>query len=630
MKLLKFLYRYKYIIASGLLGALCFIWLYGTEVLNPNNIGWLVHGGDLSQHYVGWEFYRYSPWTFPIGLITNAAYPDTVSVIFTDSIPLFAVIFKLFARFLPLYFQYMGIYGIFCFIMIGMTSSIVLKKFIKNDLIVVLTSLFFIVNPIVLHRMYYHTSLSSHYLIFMAMILALYKDKLNLKKTILFWGILGVLCSSTHIYFIVMIGIILVGYMLYELIDTRNFKKVLLAFVSYLASSFITVYLLGGFSLPVTPFGSNSIGTFNFNFNSFINPMRFNYTMPKLETASNLLQEEGFAYLGKGLFYAAIVGAILIVVLFIVDIIKKKKLNVALIISIIVVALISLIIATANSVYYGNTLLFKYHVPDKIQYFIGVFRSNGRFIWVVYYVIVFVSLYAISRVFKKFWLIIPIILLLIIQYGDMKPELETYKHYHSVVRMNRVAMGETWEQLFQEDFKTVVFSSDSVKDMYQLDLLAMKYHKNVNRFYIAQDLLRRQADNNMEIFIFNLNDENLFIIDKKDYFLYDDMDLYYYELGDAYIATTRDITYLNKVKPDYVVFESYSFSEVRLNDNYEYIIVVRGIDSSNTVKVSGYDVQYVDNIAVAYVNHDRFVQIKIDGPLPEECVQIEITRLGEI
>ena len=124
MKVLKFLNKYKFIFISGLLAAVVSILIYGTRVINPRNVEWiLLKGGDMGQHYLGWEFFRQSPWHFPIGLSSNISYPFLVSVIFTDSIPLWAVFFKIFSFILPNSFQYFGIYGLVCFILNGITYS---------------------------------------------------------------------------------------------------------------------------------------------------------------------------------------------------------------------------------------------------------------------------------------------------------------------------------------------------------------------------------------------------------------------------------------------------------------------------------------------------------------------------
>ena len=106
------------------LGVACFLWVYGASVINPLYDAWLFNTDmDLKQHYIGWCHYRMSDWHFPVGLIDTLSYPTSVSVIYTDSIPLVALIFKLFRNILPLRFQYFGMFGLFSFMLMGGISS---------------------------------------------------------------------------------------------------------------------------------------------------------------------------------------------------------------------------------------------------------------------------------------------------------------------------------------------------------------------------------------------------------------------------------------------------------------------------------------------------------------------------
>lgn len=86
-------------ILGTLVGIVTFICIFGVHVLNVTYTDWLLGGGDLTQNYLGWCFFRNSDWFFPFGLMDNASYPNTVSVIFTDSVPLFAVFLKYSRRF---------------------------------------------------------------------------------------------------------------------------------------------------------------------------------------------------------------------------------------------------------------------------------------------------------------------------------------------------------------------------------------------------------------------------------------------------------------------------------------------------------------------------------------------------
>ena len=83
----------KYFSIGAVIGAVLFIGIYGIGVLNFTNDGWLLTGRDLQQHYVGWKYFRAADWSFPLGNHDGLTYPYKVSVLYTDSIPLFAIFF---------------------------------------------------------------------------------------------------------------------------------------------------------------------------------------------------------------------------------------------------------------------------------------------------------------------------------------------------------------------------------------------------------------------------------------------------------------------------------------------------------------------------------------------------------
>ena len=87
-----------HLIISGLLGILMFLAIFGIEPLRYTGIGWTQHGyggHDITQHQMGWMFYRNSPWTFPLCKALFLGYPQGTSISYTDSIPLAALFFKL-------------------------------------------------------------------------------------------------------------------------------------------------------------------------------------------------------------------------------------------------------------------------------------------------------------------------------------------------------------------------------------------------------------------------------------------------------------------------------------------------------------------------------------------------------
>ena len=132
--------KYLVLFISGCISAFIFCTFFGIRILNPLYTDWLMTGGDLSQHYLGFALYKNSPFNINIGLMNNIAYPFSESVIFTDSIPLFAIIGKIIARFCSIPFQYFGIYGLLCMILIGVSSAYLIYYFSDNPLIIVLSS----------------------------------------------------------------------------------------------------------------------------------------------------------------------------------------------------------------------------------------------------------------------------------------------------------------------------------------------------------------------------------------------------------------------------------------------------------------------------------------------------------
>ena len=84
-----------------------FFWIYllGTDYIDPSNIEWLFLG-DLPQAQLGWEFFRDDYWRFPFGSNPNYGIYFGGSIVFSDSIPIFAILFKLINFLLPENFQY--------------------------------------------------------------------------------------------------------------------------------------------------------------------------------------------------------------------------------------------------------------------------------------------------------------------------------------------------------------------------------------------------------------------------------------------------------------------------------------------------------------------------------------------
>lgn len=284
---------------TGALAAIVFISIYGIHVLNPTYTDWLLSGGDLSQHYLGWVAYRKSSWHFPIGMIDTLSYPNQASVIFTDSIPFFAVIFKFLSPILPESFQYFGLWGILCFILQGILAAHILKEYSDNKILIIAGSLLFVYAPVMIWRMYAHTALAGQWILLLGLTPLFLPGKYSDgKKLYLLSAATGILSAAVHIYFLLMNGIILLSVCLMDILQHKRFKRSLCSLAVYLLSACFILTILGAFSSGV-PTEEAGLGVHSSNLNTLFNPQGWSCIYKDLPLYGTG-QFEGFGYLGAG------------------------------------------------------------------------------------------------------------------------------------------------------------------------------------------------------------------------------------------------------------------------------------------------------------------------------------------
>ncbi len=482
---------------SGLLGVLIFFILFGLDSPDPLSFR-LFSKGDPAQHYFGWRFFKDSPWLFPFGLMNNIAAPFKASVIFTDSIPLFAVIFKLFRFCIPENFNYFGIYTLLCFFLQGFSAYCLLSVLtgkegegnVSDELIRYMEVIFFILSPILIRRAFWHSALTSHYLILFSLCLLFRKrsEKEKAFKTYALWTLMGFLTASIHPYFLGIVGLTAlsasVDLWLYSKEGIRSF----LIPVLYLLSGLITLFLLGAFESGFAS-GAPGFGYYSFNLNGFFNGnlwsrfLNFDYCFPG--------QIEGFAYLGLGVIY-------IVVFALLFNICHKNGFPSA---GTVLLFCLSVLIAASSDLTFNDKLLFSFDLKSSgpLSHIAEIFRSSGRFIWTAVYLLMAFGFNAVngslkgkSRSVKKYGAVL-LFLALLVQIWDIYPGLYNRSRDVKDTRYPEEALlSEYWDTLFQDgDLKHLVIAGrDSLKDevLYSLSLYALKYGLTINDFNFARAL----------------------------------------------------------------------------------------------------------------------------------------------
>jgi len=392
------------------LGAASFVAVYGFEVLDFSNNGWLFYwDNDLRQHYIAWCNYRNEAWHFPIGLVQSLSYPNSISIIYTDSIPLFAVLFKIIRGILPDTFQYFGLFGILSFMLMGGLSSVFLSRIVNNPVICILGSEFYVMSFTVLQRMFYHTALSAQWIIILAFLIWIDDRKIvKLRSKALIWGAMSFLCVSIHSYFLPMVGMILLALMVSQFIsDYSNSKNILKALrvpacelLAFCAAGIFNLWILGGFYGKSKGY-AGGLGSFGANLNTFYNPIDYGCLLKRFPLFYEF-QYEGSGYLG--------VGIISLLTLVIVVLIAHKicgstgidfaKIKVSAIL-VLLLTLCSVLAATMPLISINDRKIIWFPYPGFVEKMLGIFRSNGRFIWVAMYLIFTLAIGLTAYIFRE-------------------------------------------------------------------------------------------------------------------------------------------------------------------------------------------------------------------------------------
>jgi hypothetical protein len=599
----------KYIIfALGcLIGALAFISLYGVKVLNVTYDDWLMTGGDLSQHYIGWRFFRASQWNFPLGLMDGLVYPHKVSVMYMDSIPIFAIIFKLLSPFLPATFQYFGIWGILSFMLQGGLAILIIRRFTSNYIICIVSELFFVFSPVMMQRMFAHTALAGHWVILLSIYLYLSKSHIDsLKKNIAIWSLLVFLSVVVHMYFFPMVMMILACHLVRDYLKNKSIFRVIMMFICPIVIALITLFILGAFYGNSSP-DADGLGIYSANINALINPQGYSKYLINLPTATNG-QGEGFAYLGLGIISA------LFVVIYIkieellklkkekfIEYIKNNPTNFLLFIA----AIIFFILALSPVVSLNKNILFTIPCPAIIKKIWSIFRSTGRFMWPILYIIyIYVIKQIICKSTKKHAIIF-LCICTIIQISDLSNIIIQKNDYFSK-KMEYVSQlkSSIWSDLAHENYKHIVFLKNVVgkEDLvWSFCDYAIKNNMTVNDANIARkdsefidqvknqyiEELKKGNGENDTIYVFgNSEDANKVFLPEYP--------LNYYNIDGIIIGVKEQIPGMEEYRATLVENLKNGVNILPRNNQY----IKNGEDKDNVRKLSSEGISYGPYIAL--------------------------------
>lgn len=369
-----------------LIGVLAFFIVIGPRALNPQNIAWL-GVGDPATHYLGWLFFKQSPWTFPIGL--NPAYGLELGngIIFSDSNPLFAFLFKPFASLLPEPFQYFGIWFLTCFVLQAWFAWKLVGLITPSVAMRAASTVLFVFVPPMIMRMPVHLSLGGHFLILASLYLSLHPQ---LNRRCLAWGSLLAAAALIHAYFLAMVALIWIADLVAKYFKQKlTLRAVLIEFALLFSLVSFCCWQAAYFTVGGDGAISDGFGLYRANLLSLITPVTWSYLLKDLPGAPG--DGEGYGFLGLGLLFLAIcalVGWLQGQAGFGAALRKRPFL---------LLALTGLGIFSLSHHIAVGSLEFAYPLPSAVVSIANIFRASGRMFWPVYYAVILAIIFLVIR-----------------------------------------------------------------------------------------------------------------------------------------------------------------------------------------------------------------------------------------
>ena len=388
-----------------LIGITSFFLITSGEILIPTNTDWLMEG-DPAQHWIGWQFFRDTPFfQWPLGANPNYGMSIGSSIIFSDSIPLLAFLFKPFNSILPEKFQYFGLWILICFILQSFFAWKLLSRFTKDKMFPVIGSISFILAPVYLYRLQFHYALFSHWVLLAAFYLYFSKKYSNF-----LWLSLLFATALIHAYLLLMIIVIWFSDLTQRYLLKQTEIKNLLSYMFFDAVIISFIMWAVGYFMLGTEVQTNDFTTVRMNLLSLIDPEdTWSLVLPNLGGDKTGL--DGLNYLGLGMIVLGLVAVSRFFPHIKISLSKR-------IIPLFVLCIGLFLYAISNNVSIGTHVLFSYDLPSIVKPLWSTFRYSGRFFWPVYYLLYLSIFYLIFTKFSRRDTLILILCMLFIQIID--------------------------------------------------------------------------------------------------------------------------------------------------------------------------------------------------------------------
>lgn len=378
-------------LAAPLIGAASFGIVLGPGILDPRNIAWM-QIDDPAQYYLGWSFFRASPWDWPPA--ANPAYGLELgsTIFFSDIVPLFALLLK--ATIAPAEgpWQYHGAWLLTCFLLQGFFAHRLAALFVRDPVARLLLAALTCFSPALLWRLSGPHAQTGHYALFGQWLL-LWAGWLCLRppsrRQGATWPLLAAIASLVHSYLLAMcLTLWLADVVRRRMLGGR--AAVLVIEAAAMGAVVAGGLWLAGFQpMPGGGLTESGYGLFRANLLTLLDPQSaWSFVIPGKPRGPG--DYEGFSYIGTGGV------ALLVAALWVVRREKRPPIPrpyLPFIIAVLALAVFSL----SKAIALGGFVLVTIPLPEILERAASLFRSSGRMLWPLHYLVVFTTAIILFR-----------------------------------------------------------------------------------------------------------------------------------------------------------------------------------------------------------------------------------------
>jgi len=422
-------------------GLTAFFALGFQAIFPPHQISWILKHTDTVRYYdtammfVGWEYFRHSPWQIPPGLNPNYGLELGSSIVYSDSIPLLAFPCKLLSPWLGADFQYFGIWILLCLVLQGAFAASLAARFVSWLPARLLLALFFVFSPVLLQQGWEQYSLMAQWLVLWAIDLFLTPRRQRVRWM---WLLPAALAVMSSFYFAPMVLLIWAADAVKSLFQrTLQPRWLAVEFAALSATVLFTMWLCGFFVLPTASAQSTGFGTYGINLLGPIDPWGTSLFLQR-QPHSPVWHAEGFAYLGMGMIFMCVIAIY-------ESIRRPEPLRTILPLTPLAAAMaIMAVFALSNQVAFGGRIIL--NLGDFWGPLGPIFRGSGRLFWPAYDGIWLGASYLVLRGLRAPAATAVLAFLLAVQLIDSSPASAMLLHHNTA--------DGTWRSPLEDTFWT--------------------------------------------------------------------------------------------------------------------------------------------------------------------------------